>query len=62
MPKALRQSASAEYNSRETVKYADALIVLLEDVAKIIDTHHPLVETYYGMNFLPYSTCEHGLK
>lgn len=49
MPKALRQVTSMESSARATVKYADALTVLLEDVARIIEVHQPLVETFYGM-------------
>ena len=51
MPKTLKQGTSGDSNARETIKFADALTVLLEDVARIIEIHQPLVETYYGKVF-----------
>lgn len=35
-------------DNRANVIYADALTLLFEDVARIVDMHQPLVETYYG--------------
>nr|CAG4649171.1 EOG090X02VY [Scapholeberis mucronata]SVE93508.1 EOG090X02VY [Scapholeberis mucronata] len=43
------ESQHVESNSiRANVIFADSLTVLLENVARIIDSHQPLVETYYG--------------
>nr|CAG4650816.1 EOG090X02VY [Simocephalus serrulatus]SVE94130.1 EOG090X02VY [Simocephalus serrulatus] len=47
--KSLRQGDNGEPNNiRANVYFADALTVLLESVARIIEIHQPLVETYYG--------------
>lgn len=35
-------------DKRHPVIYADTLTLLFEGLAKIIDTHQPLIETYYG--------------
>ncbi|XP_050307529.1 conserved oligomeric Golgi complex subunit 4 [Anthonomus grandis grandis] len=35
-------------DKRQTVVYADTLILLFEGLARVIDTHQPLLETYYG--------------
>lgn len=35
-------------DKRYNVVYADVLTLLYEGVARIIDTHQPLIETYYG--------------
>nr|CAG4646891.1 EOG090X02VY [Megafenestra aurita]SVE92281.1 EOG090X02VY [Megafenestra aurita] len=35
-------------NLRANIYFADALTVLLESVARIVEIHQPLVETYYG--------------
>lgn len=32
--------------------YADVLTVLLENVARIFEIHQPLVENYYGPEYL----------
>ncbi|KAK4879456.1 hypothetical protein RN001_007602 [Aquatica leii] len=42
---ALNTSAS---DKRHNVKFADTLTLLFEGLARIIDIHQPLVETYYG--------------
>nr|CAG4636851.1 EOG090X02VY [Ceriodaphnia reticulata]SVE72827.1 EOG090X02VY [Ceriodaphnia reticulata] len=47
-PKSLRQSDGEPNNMRANVYFADALTVLLENVARIVEIHQPLVETYYG--------------
>ena len=35
-------------DSRSSVKFADALTLLYEGVARTIEIHQPLVENYYG--------------
>lgn len=35
-------------DKRHPIIYADTLTLLFEGLAKIIDTHQPLIETYYG--------------
>nr|CAG4641537.1 EOG090X02VY [Eurycercus lamellatus] len=48
-PKNLRQVGSVETNNiRANVIFADTLTLLLEGVARIVEIHQPLVETYYG--------------
>ena len=48
-PKNLRQTGNLESNNpRAYVIFADTLTFLLEGVARIIEIHQPLVETYYG--------------
>ena len=34
---------------RANVVFAEAITMLYEDVARIVEAHQPLVETYYGM-------------
>nr|SVE74075.1 EOG090X02VY [Daphnia barbata] len=46
--KSLRQAEGESTNVRANVYFADTLTVLLESVARIIEIHQPLVETYYG--------------
>lgn len=43
----MRQAGNVESN-RAHVVFADTLTFLLEGVARIIEIHQPLVETYYG--------------
>ena len=48
-PKNLRKAGNLESNNpRAFVIFADTLTFLLEEVARIIEIHQPLVETYYG--------------
>jgi COG4 transport protein len=35
-------------SKRSSVIFADTLTLLLEGVARIVEIHQPLVETYYG--------------
>lgn len=35
-------------DKRHTVIYADTLTLLFEGLARVVDTHQPLIETYYG--------------
>nr|CAG4640705.1 EOG090X02VY [Eulimnadia texana] len=47
--KNLRQTLNTEStHKRAAVMFADTLTLLLEGVARIVEIHHPLVETYYG--------------
>nr|CAG4646110.1 EOG090X02VY [Macrothrix elegans] len=47
--KNIKQSTNTEPNNlRANVYFADNLTLLLESVARIIEIHQPLVETYYG--------------
>ena len=47
--KNLRQALNTESNDkRVSVIFADTLTLLLEGVARIVEIHQPLVETYYG--------------
>ncbi len=39
---------SADAKKRSAVLFADTLTLLLEGVARVIETYQPLVETYYG--------------
>jgi hypothetical protein len=43
---ALETSPSDE---RADVIYADTLTLLFEGIARVIEIHQPLIETYYGM-------------
>ena len=38
-----------ESDKRASVIYADTLTLLFEGIARIVEIHQPLVETYYGM-------------
>lgn len=40
--------SSPPADKRHTIIYADTLILLFEGLARVIDTHQPLLETYYG--------------
>lgn len=42
---ALETSSS---DKRASVVYADTLTLLFEGIARVIEIHQPLVETYYG--------------
>ena len=35
-------------DKRHSVIYADTLTLLFEGLARVVDTHQPLIETYYG--------------
>lgn len=35
-------------DKRAPVLYADALTLLFEGVARVVETHQPIVETYFG--------------
>lgn len=37
-----------ERDKRANVLYADALTLLFEGIARVVEIHQPLVETYYG--------------
>ena len=51
--KDLRQALSIESgHARANVIFADTLTLILEGVARIIEIHQPLVETYYGKLFV----------
>ena len=43
----MAQSVSPS-DKRWNVKYADTATLLFEGIARIIEIHQPLVETYYG--------------
>ncbi|XP_071448516.1 conserved oligomeric Golgi complex subunit 4 [Hetaerina americana] len=43
-----RSWASAGVDKRASVAFADALTLLFEGIARLIEIHQPLVETYYG--------------
>lgn len=45
----MAQSVS-QSDKRWNVKYADTATLLFEGIARIIEIHQPLVETYYGKN------------
>jgi hypothetical protein len=36
-------------DERADVIYADTLTLLFEGIARVIEIHQPLIETYYGM-------------
>jgi conserved oligomeric Golgi complex subunit 4 len=38
------------HDKRALVLYADALTLLFEGIARVIEVHQPIVETYYGKN------------
>lgn len=60
--KNLRAAQSADTaDKRESVKYADAITLLFEGIARIVEIHQPLVETYYGHGKL-YSVIEYIQK
>jgi len=40
-----------ESDKRASVIYADTLTLLFEGIARIVEIHQPLVETYYGMTY-----------
>lgn len=55
----MAQSVSPS-DKRWNVKYADTATLLFEGIARIIEIHQPLVETYYGkkvQNFLFLIVC-----
>ena len=35
-------------DSRASVLYADTITLLFESIARVVEIHQPLVETYYG--------------
>jgi len=37
-----------ETDKRANVIYADTLTLLFEGIARIVEIHQPLIETYYG--------------
>lgn len=43
----MAQSVSSS-DKRWNVKYADTATLLFEGIARIVEIHQPLVETYYG--------------
>lgn len=49
----MAQSVSSS-DKRWTVKYADTATLLFEGIARIIEIHQPLVETYYGILHIIY--------
>jgi len=36
-------------DKRSNILYADTITLLFEDIARIVEIHQPLVETYYGV-------------
>lgn len=36
-------------DNRANIIYADTLTLLFEGIARVIEIHHPLIETYYGL-------------
>ena len=47
--KNLRNAQSAgPSHKRSNVLYSDTVTLLFEDIAKVVEIHQPLVETYYG--------------
>ena len=36
-------------DKRSNILYADTITLLFEDIARIVEIHQPLVETYYGL-------------
>jgi hypothetical protein len=46
--KNLNQALSQGNNRRSNVLYADAITLLFEGIARVVETHQPLVETFYG--------------
>jgi len=36
-------------DKRSNILYADTITLLFEDIARVIEIHQPLVETYYGL-------------
>lgn len=49
----MAQSVSPS-DKRWNVKYADTATLLFEGIARIIEIHQPLVETYYGKKIQNY--------
>ena len=43
--------ATDSTDKRANVLYADTITVLFEAIARVVEIHQPLVETYYGMCF-----------
>jgi len=35
-------------DKRSNILYADTITLLFEDIARVVEIHQPLVETYYG--------------
>jgi hypothetical protein len=42
------QRSGKDEPKRVNVRFADLLTVLLEETARVVEVHQPLVETYYG--------------
>ena len=40
--------ASGSNDKRANVIYADTITMLFESIARVVEIHQPLVETYYG--------------
>jgi len=36
-------------DKRSNILYADTMTLLFEDIARTVEIHQPLVETYYGL-------------
>ena len=43
--------AGASQTKRANVLYADTITLLFEGIARVVEVHQPLVETYYGELF-----------
>ena len=43
-------------DKRANVLYADTITMLFEGIARIVEIHQPLVETYYGESFICHPT------
>lgn len=49
MPPILKQALdTVPGDKRSNVIFADTLTLLFEGIARIVDIHQPLIETYYG--------------
>ena len=44
---------TAPGDKRSNVIFADTLTLLFEGIARIVDIHQPLIETYYGPGRIP---------
>jgi hypothetical protein len=47
------ERAAQPSDERAGVVYADTLTLLYEDLARCLETHQPVVETYYGPHWMP---------
>ena len=47
--------ATDSTDKRANVLYADTITLLFEDIARVVEIHQPLVETYYGKLFFSFA-------